>query len=121
MFRMFSSQPATPGMTAAEAIQKSAAGEIVVLDIRDGGEVAMSGKAKGALHVPLAALRMKADPSSPECLAELKSGKPIAVYCASGARSQMAKGMLERMGHAEVHNIGGLAQWQRAGGMVERR
>ena len=40
MFRMFSSQPATPGMSAAEAIQKSAAGEIVVLDIRDGPEAA---------------------------------------------------------------------------------
>ncbi|WP_420858782.1 rhodanese-like domain-containing protein [Marivivens marinus] len=120
MFRMFSSQPATPGMTAAEAIQKSAAGEIVVLDIRDGGEVAMSGKAKGALHVPLAALRMKADPSSPECLAELKSGKPIAVYCASGARSSMAAQALGQMGHKDVHNIGGLAHWAQAGGEIIR-
>ncbi len=31
----------------------------------------------------------------------------------------MAKGLPQRMGH-EVHNIGGLAHWARAGGRVVR-
>ncbi|MCR8547255.1 rhodanese-like domain-containing protein [Salipiger sp. P9] len=107
-------------MSAAEAVEKSRAGEIVVIDIRDGMELKATGKAKGALHVPMAAFKMRCDPSSPECLPELKSGKPIAVYCASGARSGMAKGMLKRFGYEDVHNIGGLAHWQRAGGAIER-
>ncbi|MBS0124401.1 rhodanese-like domain-containing protein [Thetidibacter halocola] len=118
MFNFLRTDP-TPGMTAAQAIPLVEAGEIVLIDIREPMEIAMSGKAKGALAIPTAALAMRADPRSPECLAELKSGKPVAVYCASGARSSMAKGMLARMGH-EVYNIGGLAHWQQAGGAIER-
>ncbi|MFC4733399.1 rhodanese-like domain-containing protein [Salipiger abyssi] len=107
-------------MSAEEAVQKSRRGDVVVIDIRDGSELAATGKAKGALHVPMAALAMRCDPQSPDCLPELRSGKPIAVYCASGARSGMACGTLRRMGHAAVHNIGGLAKWQRAGGEITR-
>ena len=110
----------SPEMTAAEAVAKTATGELVLIDIRDGSELAASGKARGALHVPMAAFGMRCDPRSPECLPELGSGKPIAVYCASGARSGMAKGMLKRFGYEDVHNIGGLAHWQRAGGPAER-
>jgi len=46
--------------------------------------------------------------------------KPVALYCASGARSAMAAKTLRRFGHGDVHNIGGLAHWQRAGGQIER-
>ena len=117
---MFAFLSKTPGLSAAEAVQRSAEGAIIVIDIRDPGEIAMTGKAKGALEIPSAVLSMRADPRSPECLPELKSGKPIAVYCASGARSAMAKMMLKRMGHDEVHNIGGLHHWQSAGGQITR-
>lgn len=106
-------------MSAADAVEKLAEDQIVVIDIREPGEVMASGKAKGALAIPSAALRMKADPSSPDCHPDLKKGKPVAVYCASGARSGMAKGMLKRMGH-EVHNIGGLGHWAKAGGEITR-
>ena len=115
MFAFMQKAMSTGGMSAEEAVQKHAAGEIVVIDVRDPSELAW-GSAKGALNIPTATLMMRADPRSPECVAELKDGKPIAVFCASGARSSMAKQMLERMGHAEVHNIGGFAHWQRAGG-----
>ena len=116
----FNQRTMTPaGMTAADAVARTAAGDIVLVDIRDPSELASGGKAKGAINIPSATLMMRADPRSPECVPELKDRKPIAVYCASGARSAMAKQMLERMGHAEVHNIGGLGHWRRAGGEVE--
>lgn len=117
MFAFMQRSPAANGLTAADAVAKTPTGEIILIDVRDPSELAF-GKAKGALNIPSAALMMRADPRSPECLPQLKDGKPIAVYCASGARSAMAKQMLERMGHAEVHNIGGLAAWQRAGGAL---
>ena len=107
-------------MTARDAVDKSRDGDVVVLDIRDGAEVAATGKAKGALHVPMAPLAMRCDPRSPEYLPELGTGKPIALYCASGARSAMAAKTLRRFGHGDGHNIGGLAHWQRAGGQIER-
>lgn len=103
-----------------DLIRRAEAGEIVVLDVREASELAATGKARVAHHVPMAVLRIKADPTGPDCLPELKQGKPVAVYCAAGGRAGMAKGVLEDLGHAEVHNIGGLSHWQAAGGAVAR-
>jgi len=107
-------------IAAKDAIARAARGELLVIDIREGSEIAASGKAKGALHVPLAAFRMRCDPSSPECLAELSLDKPVALYCASGARSQMAAQMMAQMGYKEVYNLGGLYDWHAAGGEITR-
>ncbi|MEX1661720.1 rhodanese-like domain-containing protein [Thioclava sp. 15-R06ZXC-3] len=102
------------------AVAKAKAGELVVIDVREGMEVKSSGKAKGALHIPLATLKMKCDPSSPEKLPELDLSKPVALYCASGARSAGAAQMLAQMGYETVYNIGGLYDWHAAGGEVVR-
>lgn len=107
-------------ISGKDAVARAATGELTVIDVRDGAELRASGRAAGALHVPLMALRMKCDPASPECLPQLKAGKPLALYCASGARSQGAGQMLLQMGHAEVYNIGGLYDWHAAGGAIER-
>ncbi len=109
-----------PGLSPKDAVARAAAGELTVIDVRDGSEIAASGKAAGALHVPLAVLRMKCDPSSPECLAELSCERPVALYCASGARSQMAAQMLAQLGYREVYNLGGFGDWRAAGGAVTR-
>lgn len=109
-----------PRLTAAEAVARVRAGDLTLIDVRDPGELAATGRAEGALHVPLAVLRMRCDPSSPECLPELSTDRPVAVYCASGGRSQMAAQMLTSMGYREVHNIGGLFDWQAAGGAITR-
>jgi rhodanese-related sulfurtransferase len=103
-----------------EAVRMAEAGELIVIDVRDGMELRASGKAAGALHVPLMAFRMKCDPTSPECLPELKQGKPIALYCASGARSAGAAQMLLQLGHGTVYNLGGLYDWHAGGGKIER-
>lgn len=103
-----------------EAVAMAGRGELTVIDVRDISEVKSSGKAKGALHVPLMMLATRCDPQSPECLAQLSVDRPVALYCASGARSQMAAGMLARFGYTQVHNLGGLYDWQAAGGQVER-
>ena len=104
---------------AKDAVARAAKGELVVIDVRDGMEL-RQGKAAGALHVPLMALKMKCDPASPECLPQLALDTPVALYCASGARSQGAGQMLVQMGYKEVYNLGGLYDWHAAGGAVER-
>lgn len=118
MLSLFRSAVARPD--PRDLIRRAEAGEIVVLDVRDASELAATGKAPVAHHVPLATLRMKADARSPDCLPALKEGKPVAVYCAAGGRAGMAKAVLEELGHAEVHNLGGLSHWQAAGGGVAR-
>ena len=37
---------------------------------------------------------------------------PLFVYCRSGARSRQAAAMLQEMGYEEVHNIGGILDYQ---------
>ncbi|OOY21245.1 sulfurtransferase [Thioclava sp. DLFJ5-1] len=107
-------------ISAKDAVAKAKAGELTVVDVREGMEVKSSGKAKGALHIPLATIRMKADPSSPEKHPELDTSKPVALYCASGARSAGAAQMLAQLGYEHVYNIGGLGDWHAGGGEIER-
>lgn len=111
-------RPAAARPDPRDLVPRAEAGEMVVLDVREASEIAASGKAPVAHHVPLALLRMKADPRSPECLPALKQGKPVGIYCAAGGRAGQAKVLLEQLGHAEVHNLGGLSHWAAAGGKV---
>lgn len=120
MFGIIQSNAPSLAYDPQQAVSESEAGRITLIDIREPGEVKSTGKAKGALHVPLAALRMKADPASPEQLPEFRAGKPLVLYCASGGRSQMAARMLRQMGLEDVYNLGGLGHWQMAGGKIGR-
>jgi rhodanese-related sulfurtransferase len=65
---------------------------------------------------PLSLLPLKADPRQPGC--ELPQGLPVAVYCASGARSASAVQVLNRLGYDKVSNLGGLRDWAAGGGKV---
>jgi len=112
------SGPRVQTIDAADAIARVQAGELTLVDIRDGNELKMTGHASGAIHIPLTVFRMKADPRSPEFHPELDVDKPVALYCASGARSNMAAQMMLQMGFKEVYNLGGLHHWQMAGGTV---
>ncbi len=119
MFFMRKPRPA-PGMSPHEAVQAAREGKITLIDVREHGEVVSSGKARGALHIPLMRLRDAADPRHPDFHPALKSAGSIAVYCASGARSHHAQSLLRQLGYEDVHNIGGLAHWVQAGGELER-
>lgn len=120
MFGLFTSRAVSVAYDARQAVTELRAGRIILIDIRDPSEIKATGKARGALHVPLAALRMKADPASPEQLPEFRAGKPVVLYCATGSRSQMAARMLRQLGLDEVYNLGGLAHWRQAGGDIGR-
>lgn len=116
----FGRKPATPALSAQDAIAMSKKGEIAIIDVRDISELNQTGKAKTAHHIPLMLLQSQANPSHPEFNKALDTSKPVAIYCASGARSGMAVRTLLKMGFESVHNIGGLMHWHRAGGELER-
>jgi rhodanese-related sulfurtransferase len=105
-------------LTAADAIPLVARGDLTLVDVRELAEVQESGMAKGAVHVPLTSLPGRADPRHPGHDPVLDPSRPIAVYCLSGARSERAAQMLRRIGYAQVHNLGGLKDWQAAGGKL---
>ncbi len=112
------SGPKLGSISIADAIARQADGSLVVIDVRDVSELKSSGKAKGALHVPMVLLATKANPSHPEHLAALTPDVAVALYCASGARSGMAGRMLLDLGYTQVYNLGGLQHWRAGGGEV---
>lgn len=116
----FFSKPKPTGMTAAEAVSRCGQGRLTVIDVRDHAEVKASGKAAGAVHIPLSRLGDMADSRHPDFHAALENCEEIAVYCASGGRSRMAEGLLRKLGYPRVHNIGGLGHWVQAGGGIDR-
>lgn len=108
----------TPALTPAACIDLARRGEITLLDVREVAEVQASGLAAGAVHIPLGLLPLKADPKAPDFDARL-SGKPVAVYCAAGARAGRAVEYLRSVG-IEASNIGGFGDWCACGGPVQR-
>lgn len=115
-----SSGPRVQPIAPAEAVARAAKGELTLIDVRDISELKSSGKAKGALHVPLAVLQTKLNPQMGELPKGLTTDTAICLYCASGGRSGMAGDALLRMGFTQVYNLGGLGHWQAGGGAVER-
>lgn len=93
------------------AAHKSAASELLVLDVRQPSEW-QNGHVPGAIHIPGGEL--------PERLGEIDRSRPVAVYCGSGCRSSVATSLLKAAGHGEVYNVlGGFAAWKSRGLPVE--
>lgn len=86
-------------------------GKVQLVDVRSKLEWKM-GHAKDAVHIPL-------DTIMNGSTDKLDPKKPVYVYCASGNRSGMAASSLQQQGFS-VTNIGGLRNWQAAGGAVVR-
>lgn len=116
---MFSFQGAAKAgkqLTISDLSAAIAAGELVLIDVREIAEAQTTGLAEGARLIPLSLLPLKADPGKPGC--ELPQGVPVAIYCAAGARAGRAAEILAGFGYPEVANLGGLSNWAGGGGRV---
>ncbi|WP_159453244.1 rhodanese-like domain-containing protein [Aquimixticola soesokkakensis] len=112
--------PANAPLPTPDAVEAGiAAGDMVLLDVRELDEVAQSGMARGALHVPLMSLPMRADPQSADHLPDIDPDKTVVIYCAVGGRAAQAGAYLNGLGFDKVINYGGLSDWVRAGGAVD--
>ena len=109
-----------PKITPAQAKEMIAKGNTLVVDVRDGTEVAATGKVAGAIHVQRGLLEFKADPEAPSLDKNFAKDKTIIVYCASGGRSALSGKLLKDMGFRTVLNIGGFKELADAGAEVER-
>lgn len=106
-----------PSLTPTACIELARRGAIGLLDVREAAEVQASGRAAGAVHIPLSLLPLRADPKAPDFDSRL-SGKPVAVYCAAGARAGRAVDYLQSVG-IDASNIGGFGDWCACGGPVQ--
>jgi rhodanese-related sulfurtransferase len=111
---------AVPRITPAEAKAMMASDNALVVDVRDGTEVAASGKVAGAVHVNRGLLEFRADPTAPTHDKAFDPARPVIVYCASGGRSALAGKLLKDMGYDRVYNLGQFKEWVEAGGAVDK-
>src|SRR5581483_1400262 len=81
---------AVPRVTPMEAREMIGKGNMLVLDVRDAGEVQKSGKVAGAINVSRGMLEFRADPESPYHDQHFAQDKTVIVYCASGGRAALA-------------------------------
>jgi len=117
---MEAANAAVPRVTPAQAREMIAKGNTLVVDVRDGTEVAASGKVAGAVHVSRGLLEFRADPELPSHDKNFAKDKTIIVYCASGGRSALAGKVLKDMGYGEVYNLGAFKDWAESGGAIEK-
>lgn len=85
----------------------------VLMDVRTSMELLTDGYAVGSTHFELARLQGGQLPDYPK-------DTTIYVYCKVGGRAGQAKEILEQNGFTDVTNIGGLVDWEAAGGEVVR-
>ena len=116
---MEAANAAVPKITGAQAQEMVANGALLV-DVRDGTEVAASGKAAGAIHIPRGSLEFKADPTAASPDKNFAFDRPVILHCASGGRAALASKLLKDMGYQKVYNLGGFKDWVEAGGKVEK-
>ena len=111
---------AVPKISPAAAADLVKNGNAVIVDIRDGTEVAASGKAKGAITIPRGSLESRCCPSSGTHHAEMRYDRPVILYCAGGNRAALAGKTLLELGYKDVRNLGGFKDWVAGGGEVEK-
>ena len=116
---MAAANQAVPRLPPDQAKKKLAEPGVLVIDVRDGLEVAKSGKLKGALNISRGMLEFHADPESPYHNKALAKDKTVLVYCASGGRSALSGKVLKDMGYGAVFNIGGFKELTEAGAETE--
>lgn len=109
-----------PMISPADAAHLVTTAGAVIVDIRDGTEVAASGKAKGALTIPRGSLESRACPGSASYLVEMRQDRPVILYCAGGNRAALAGKTLLDLGYIDVRNLGGFRDWVAGGGEVEK-
>lgn len=109
-----------PRVAAAEAQAMIAAGDALIVDVRDAPEVEKSGRVAGAMHVSRGMLEFRADPDSPYHDKAFRRDRPVIVYCASGGRSALAGKVLKDMGYEQVFNLGAYKDWVENGGAIDK-
>jgi rhodanese-related sulfurtransferase len=102
MFRFRS----VPSIDASAAQADADAGKLVLVDVREPGEVAAA-PIPGARHIPLGRLAARRD--------ELPNDRRIAFICRSGNRSRTATKAALDAGLDAVNVEGGVMAWRRGG------
>lgn len=93
---------------AKRAVDDVASGNAILMDVRRDDEW-QTGHAKQALHWDIERLKKGEMPDVPK-------DTRIYTHCAAGGRASQAATMLKEQGFSDVICMGGLSDWEQAGG-----
>ena len=103
-----------------EIAEEVAAGEAVVIDVRE-PEESRESHIPDAINVPRGWLELKADPDTPFFDPHIRPDRPIYVQCAVGKLGALGTAPLNEIGYETAANLeGGIEAWEAAGHPVER-
>jgi len=102
--RTSSDSPVVHQLSASEARERLAGGDVQLVDVREPFEFQYC-RIDGALHIPLRKILVGN-------VIELEEDRDVICYCHHGARSQQAAQALLRRGFKQVFNLrGGIHAW----------
>jgi rhodanese-related sulfurtransferase len=116
---MAAANEAVPKISADEARKLVAKENALIVDVRDGTEVAKTGKIKGAVHVSRGMIEFRADTEVLSHDPQFQKDRPVILYCGSGGRAALAGKALKDMGYTKVSNLGGFKDAVDAGFEIE--
>ena len=103
-------------LSPEDAHARAAAGEALLVDIRDVRELSREGRIPGAFHAPRGMLEFWIDPESPYHKPDLATQRTLILFCASAWRSALSAKALQDMGVENIAEIkGGFTAWRNAG------
>ena len=105
-------------ISAAEAIDRLGADDVVFVDLRDIRELKREGGIPDAFHCPRGLLEFWIDPESPYHHAVFAEPKEFIFFCNLGWRSALAADIAQQMGLKTCHIGGGFEAWKANGGEV---
>tara|TARA_B100000768_G_scaffold136092_1_gene127000 strand:+ start:3632 stop:4009 length:378 start_codon:yes stop_codon:yes gene_type:complete len=108
-----------PQINPEEALDMQNNGALII-DTRESNELAMTGKIKGAIHIPRGLIEFQNKETNPNGVDGFTKDKKIILYCAAGARAALAGKALKDLGFNSVYNLGGFPDWINSGLPVEK-
>tara|TARA_B100001093_G_scaffold420846_1_gene412907 strand:- start:695 stop:1108 length:414 start_codon:yes stop_codon:yes gene_type:complete len=86
------------------------ANDYLVIDVREGTEIAETGSIPNAINIPRGLIEMKLSPSNED--KSLNADTSIVVYCGGGNRASLAGRTLKDLGFKNIYNLeGGYRGW----------
>ena len=108
------------GLSKEEMQRELAAGDALIIDIRDVRERWREGSIPGAKNVSRGMLEFWADPQSEYYKPFMNPERRTILYCAGGQRSSLAADVLQKMGYKNVAHLEmGYDAWKAEGGAWE--
>ena len=101
-------------------IEKHKKTSTVFIDVRDSSDIQKSGTIKNALKIPRGLIEFVADDTTTFFNPILDKNKEIILVCGAGGQAALAGKTLKEMGYNNVKNVGGIGDWEKNNGPMEK-